>query len=63
MVHGCIVYAERAETAAVLCGTMPVLSVHHISGHSKMRYKKLITHVESHANAVSLLESGDWRSI
>ena len=63
MVHGCIVYAERAEAAAVLCGTMPVLSVHHFSGNSKTRYKKLFTHVESHASAVSLLESREWRYI
>ena len=27
----------------------------------KTRYKKLVTHVESHASAVSLLESGEWR--
>ena len=56
-------YAERAEAAAVLCGTMPVLSVHHFSGNSKTRYKKLFTHVESHASAVSLLESREWRYI
>ena len=29
----------------------------------KTRYKKLVTHVESHASAVSLLESGEWRYI
>ena len=28
-----------------------------------MRYKKLFTHVESHASAVSLLESGEQRYI
>ena len=28
-----------------------------------MRYKKLFTHVKSHANAVSLLESGEQRYI
>ena len=28
-----------------------------------MRYKKLVTHAESHASAVSLLESGEWRYI
>ena len=26
--------------------------------YSKTRYKKLVTHVESHANAASLLKSG-----
>ena len=25
-----------------------------------MRYKKLVTHVDSHASAVSLLESGEY---
>ena len=30
--------------------------VHHLGGYSKPRYKKLFTHVESHASAVSLLE-------
>ena len=29
----------------------------------KPRYKKLVTHVESHASAVSLLESGEQRYI
>ena len=29
----------------------------------KTRYKKLFTHVESHASAVSLLESGEQRCI
>ena len=29
----------------------------------KARYKKLVTHVESHASAVSLLESGEQRYI
>ena len=31
--------------------------IHHSGGYSKTRYKKLVTHVESHASAVSLLES------
>ena len=31
--------------------------VHHFSGYSKMRHKKLVTHVEPHPSAVSLLES------
>ena len=31
----------------------------HLGGYSKMCYKKLFTHVESHASAVSLLESGE----
>ena len=36
MVHGCMVYPERAETAAVLCGTSHVaitsLEVHNFDG-------------------------------
>ena len=37
--------------------------VHRIGGYSKTRYKKLVTHIESHASAVSLLESGEQRYI
>ena len=37
------------------------LYVHHFGGYSKTRYKKLVVHVESHARAVSLLESGESR--
>ena len=54
MVHGSMVYTERAEMAAVSCGTS-----HASAGYSKMRYKKLLTRAESHASAVSLLESGE----
>ena len=32
----------------------------HFGGYSKTRYKKLDTHVESHASAVGLLESGEY---
>ena len=62
MVHGCMGYTERAETAAVPCGTS------HASAVStplpwifkrQRRYKKLVIHVKSHASAVSLLESGE----
>ena len=42
---------------------MPALYVHHFGGYSKTLYKKLFTHAESHASAVSLLESGDWSYI
>ena len=64
-----MVYTERAEMAAVSRGTSHVAIkqrckyVHHFGGFSKMRYKKLVTHVESHASAVSLLESGEQRYI
>ena len=60
-----MVYTERAEMAAVSCGTS------HASAVStplrwifeKRAIKKLFTHVESHASAVSLLESGVQRYI
>ena len=53
--------SERAEMAAVSCGTS------HASAVStplrwifkKRAMKKLFTHVESHASTVSLLESGE----
>ena len=32
-----------------------VLNVLHFRGYSKTRHEKLVTHVESHASAVSLL--------
>ena len=38
---------------------MPALLVHHFGGYSKTCYKKLATHLESHASTVSLLESGE----
>ena len=65
MVHSCMVYTERAEMAAVSCGTS------HASAVStplrwifkKRAIKKLFTHVESHASAVSLLNSGEQRYI
>ena len=50
MVHGCMVYTERAKTAAVSCDTSHVSAV---SAPLKMHYKKLFTFVESHASAVS----------
>ena len=61
MVHGCMVHTERAKMAAVSCGTShaSAVSTPLPSGYPKKRYKKLVTHVESHASAVSLLESGE----
>ena len=55
MVHGCMVYTELAwgtSHASAVSTPLP-------SGYPKKRYKKLVTHVESHASAVSLLESGE----
>ena len=56
MVHGCMVYRERAEMAAVSCGTSHASAIS-VDIKTKTRYKKLFTHVESHASAVNLLES------
>ena len=60
-----MVYTERAEMAAVSHGTSHVTvkercKYNHFGGYSKTRYKKLVTHVESRASAVSLFESGEW---
>ena len=55
-----MVYTERAEMAAVSCGTSHASAVSTplpYAGYSKTRFKKLVTHVESHASAVSLLKS------
>ena len=61
MVHGCMVYTERAEMAADSCGTShdSAVSTPLRCIFKKTHYKKLFTHVESHASAVSLLESGE----
>ena len=62
-VTGCMVYTERAEMAAVSCGTSHASAVstplRWILKLKKKRYKKIFTHVESHASAVSLLDSGE----
>ena len=68
MVHRCMVYTERAETAAVSCGTSHVSAVKHVYTTSVDIQKRAIKdihsyHVESHASAVSLLESGEQRYI
>ena len=55
-------YTERAEMAAVSCRTSHANAISMYTtlvGYSKMRYKKLFSHVELHASAVSLLESGE----
>ena len=61
MLHGCMVYTERAQMAAVSRGTSHASAV-----GTPLRWifkkgavKKLVAHVESYASAVSLLESGD----
>ena len=61
MVVWCTQNAPRWQQFLV-APAMPVL-VHHFSAYSETRYKKLFTHVESHASAVSLLNSGEQRYI
>ena len=50
-------YTERAETASVSCGTSHVFAV---STPLRWIFKN---ELESHASALSLLESGEWRYI
>ena len=53
-----MVYTERAETAAVSCGTSHASAVSTpLRWVFKFKKKKEATHVESHASAVSLRES------
>ena len=61
IVIGCMVHTELAPRRQQfnMAPVMPALQVHHFGGYSKTRYKKLVSHVESHASAVSLLESGE----
>ena len=64
MVHGCMVYTERAVTAAVSCGTSHASAVSTpLRWTVKTHYEILFTHVESHTKAVSLHESGEQRYI
>ena len=60
MVHGCTVYTERTEMAAVSRGTSDASAVSTpLQWIVKKRAIKSVTHVESHASAVTLLESGE----
>ena len=65
MVHGLYgVHRTCAETAAVLSGTSHASAVSTplrwiLKNNNKKRYKKLVTHAESHASTVSLPESGE----
>ena len=62
MVHSCAVYTERAETAAVSCGTSHAGAVSaQLRWIFITRYKKLFTHAESHSGSGSLLESREQR--
>ena len=59
MVHGCMVYTKRAETAAVSCGSQRCKYTTSAVDIQKTRNKKLFTDAEWHASAVSRLESGE----
>ena len=65
MVHGCMVYTERAETAAVSYGTSHVSAVNTPPRwiFNKTRHEKLFTLAEPHASGVRLLEIGKYRYI
>ena len=56
-----MVYTELAPRRQQfhVAPAMPALLVHHFGGYSRARYKKVVIHVESHASAVSLVESGE----
>ena len=63
--HGAWLYGvhrtrlDWLSLAADCCGTSHASAVSTPRGYSKTRYKKLFTHVDSHASAVSLLKSGE----
>ena len=59
----CMVYTERAEMAAVSCGTNQRCKYTTLVDIKKTRCKKLFTHVESHVSTVSLLGSGEQHYI
>ena len=62
MVHGCMVYTEHAPRRQQfhVAPAMPARCKYTISVDIQKRaFKKIVTHVESHARAVSLLESGE----
>ena len=71
MWHGAWLYGVHgtcAETAAVSCGTSHASAVSTplrwiFKKKKKTRYKKLVTHVEPHARAVSLLKRAENRAI
>ena len=66
MAHSCMVYTERAETAVVSYGTShanavstPLRWILKKKKKAMKSYKKLVTHTEPHASAVSLLERSE----
>ena len=69
--HGAWLYGVHrgcAEMATVSCGTSNASAVSTplrwiFEGEKKREKKKLVTHIELHASAMSLLESGEQRYI
>ena len=59
MVHGCMVYTELAPSRQQF-HVAPAMSALDIQ---KTRYEKLVTHVEPHASAVSLLKRAENSAI
>ena len=60
MAHGCTVYTERAQTAAVSRGTSHITTTQRCEYTTsvemqKRAIKKPVTHLESHTSAVSML--------
>ena len=56
----CSVCATASDIACSVCATASHIACSEYSVDiQKTRYKKLFTHVESHASAVSLLESAE----
>ena len=61
MVHGCMVYTELAPRRQQfhVAPAMPALKYTTSVDIQKARYKKLVTHVEPQATAVSLLKRAE----
>ena len=57
------VHRTCAKTAAVSCGTSHASAVKYIMKNEKKRAIKLVTHVEPHASAVSLLKRAENSAI
>ena len=63
MVHGCMVCTEIAFHVAPAMPALKYATSVDIKKKKKTRYKKLVTHVESHASAVSLLKRAENSAI
>ena len=72
MVHGCMVYTELAARRLQfhVAPAMPALEVHHFGIYLfffffffKRAIKKLVSHVEPHASAMSLLKRAENSAI